>query len=53
MSTIEQQLYYRLPDTAAQTDRSLSGTTIFCGIGLMLILAAAAFGWLGLPAPMF
>jgi len=41
-------------DTASAKDDCRSGIVIFCGIGLLLTLAALAFDWLGqAPAVMF
>jgi hypothetical protein len=34
-------------DTSSAKDDSFSGIAIFCGIGLLLSLAALVFGWLG------
>jgi hypothetical protein len=37
-------------ETSSANNDSLSGIVIFCGIGLLLSLAALIFGWLGDPA---
>lgn len=39
-------------EAPSSTGGSLSGTLVFCGIGLLLGLAAMLFGWLGQPAAM-
>jgi hypothetical protein len=37
-------------ETSSAKDKSISSIVIFCGIGLLLSLAALVFGWLGEPA---